>query len=67
MSEQPTDVTGITPDPGPSVGPEQAPPEVDTSPTVEDGPQDVTQDPEFEEAESDDNDDDDDPEVHEVA
>lgn len=64
MSEQP----GLdTPEAGPSVGPELTPPEVDTSPTDDDGPQDVDQDFGYEIAESDDNDDDDDPEVHEVA
>jgi hypothetical protein len=63
------DTTGMTqqPDPGPSVGPEKAPADVDTSPTAEDGVQDVDQNPHYEVAESDDNDDDDDPEVHEVA
>jgi hypothetical protein len=50
-----------------AVGPEPAPAEIDTSPTEEDGPQDVDQEPGYEEAESDDNEDDDDPEVHEVA
>lgn len=59
MSEQP--------DTGPSVGPEKPPPLIDTSPTVDDGEQDVDQDAHYEVAESDDNDDDDDPEVHEVA
>lgn len=55
-------------DGGPSVGPEKAPPEVDTSPTPQDGRQDVDQEPGFEVAESDDNEeDDDDPEVHEVS
>jgi hypothetical protein len=52
---------------GPNVGPELAPDRVDTSPTEDDGPQDVDQDPHYEVAESDDNQDDDDPEVHEVA
>jgi hypothetical protein len=64
MSEQPE---AVTPDPGPSVGPELPPVEIDTSPTDDDGEQDVDQDPGYEIAESDDNDDDDDPEVHEVA
>ena len=60
MSEQPVDT-------GPNVGPEMAPDNVDTSVRVEDGDQDVYQDPRFEEAETDHADDDDDPEVHEVA
>ncbi len=64
MSENP----GIdAPDLGPSVGPERAPDRVDTSPTVDDGPQDVDQLTGYEACETDDNDDDDDPEVHEVA
>lgn len=50
------------------VGPEQAPDPVDTTPTEDDGPQDVDQEPGYEEAESDETEnDDDDPEVHEVA
>jgi hypothetical protein len=50
------------------VGPEPAPENVDTSPTAADGPQDVDQDPGYEEADSDDPEDEhDDPEVHEVA
>lgn len=61
MSQQP-DV-----DDGPSVGPEKAPPDIDTSPRPEDGLQDVDQNAGYESAESDDNEEDDDPEVHEVA
>lgn len=69
MSEAPTDSDGqdVQGDDGPSVGPEKAPPDIDTSPRPEDGPQDVDQDPGYEVSESDDNQEDDDPEVHEVA
>jgi hypothetical protein len=49
------------------IGAEPYPEEYDTSPRPEDGPQDVDQDPDFEEAEVEDADDEDDPEVHEVA
>lgn len=52
---------------GPNVGPEPAPDAVDTTPSDDDGPQDVDQDPNYEVCESDDNQDEDDPEVHEVA
>ena len=49
------------------IGADQAPDRVDTSPTDDDGPQDVTQDHEYDEADSDEPDnDDDDPEVAEV-
>lgn len=70
MSEQPertTPETGDAAAPVVPIGREPVSPNVDTSPTVDDGVQDVDQDPGFEVAESDDNDDDDDPEVHEVA
>ncbi len=39
----------------------------DTGPRPEDGEQDVSQEPEYEETETDENDDQDDPEVHEVG
>lgn len=49
------------------VGPDQAPDQIDTSPTPEDGPQNVTDDFGYEEAESDDVDEaDEDPQVGEV-
>lgn len=54
-------------EPAVPIGPEKAPPEVDTSPTPDDGPQDVDQDPGYEVAESDDNEEDDDLEVHVVG
>lgn len=57
-------MTELAPDP---VGPDQAPDDVDTTPTEDDGVQDVDQEPGYEDAESDDNDEQDDPEVHEVS
>lgn len=65
---QPTD-TRDAPDSAPTlpIGKEPAPQEYDTSPRPEDGPQDVDQTPDYDEAEVDDAEDEDDPEVHEVA
>lgn len=61
------DVCAMTePAPDPVVH-DQAPDFVDTTPTADDGVQDVDQEPGYEDAESDDNDEPDDPEVHEVS